>query len=284
MATNVSDRNGRALEYKLVDTLGAQQNFILTAQAIAHNNRDFPKFQALPSNLKIAYTSASNTIVAWIIQNINTNSSALVDRLTDNPNTVADVVITTGSRTLELSLKHNHQALKHPRPYSFAQFCGYSTGSAQDLQHRKLIDTVVSNFRGIIGGANLFNQCASVSIDNLYFGICKSCATSLNNWTQIDKTVAGNLFNFLVSTGYYKVIVKTRSGVVVKVQDYFSIPTPSKVTCTVNGNRLILTFNNGWEINLRIHSASRRISRSGNQLSLKFDAQRTQGLIAEKTI
>ena len=284
MATNISDRNGRALEYKLVDTLSAQPNFSLTAQAVAHNSRDLPKFQALPSTLKTAYTSASNTIVTWVIQNIKSNSPALVDRLIDDPNSVADVVITTSSNTLELSLKHNHQALKHPRPYSFAQFCGYSTGSAQDLQHRKLIDAVVANFRGSVGSTSLFNQCASVAIDNLYLGVCNSCATSLNNWTKIDKAVAGNLFKFLVSTGYYKVIVETRSSVVVKVQDYFSIPTPSKVSCSVSGNRLVLKFNNGWEINLRIHTASSRISKTGNQLSLKFDAQRTQGLIAEKTI
>lgn len=284
MATNNSDRNGRALEYKLVDTLRGQPNFLLTAQAIAHNNRDLPKFQSLPSDLKGAYTTASNKIVNWVIQNINTNNSILVDRLIDDPNSVADVVITTSANKLELSLKHNHHALKHPRPYSFAQFCGYSIGSPQDLQHRKLMDAVTNNFRGLAGSASLFNQCASVAIDNLYLGVCNSCATSLNNWTQIDKFVAGNLFKFLVSTGYYKVIVETKSNVVVKVQDYFSIQAPSKVSSTVSGNRLILTFNNGWVINLRIHTASSRISKTGNQLSLKFDAQRTQGLVAEKTI
>jgi hypothetical protein len=284
MATNVSDRNGRALEYKLVDTLSTKPGFSLTAQAIAHNSRDFPKFQALPANLKTAYTSASNTITNWVIQNINSNSPAEVDRLIDDPNSVADVVVSTGKITLELSLKHNHQALKHPRPYSFAQFCGYSTGSVEDLQHRKLMEAVVTNFRSSVGSVGLFNQCKGTDIDNLYFGVCNSCATSLNGWAKSNTAVASNLFKFLVSTGYYKVIVETRSGVVVKVQDYFSIPTPSAVACSVSGNRFILTFNNGWVINLRIHTASSRISAKGNQLSLKFDAQRTQGLIAETII
>jgi hypothetical protein len=143
------------------------------------------------------------------------------------------------------------------------------------------MDAVEKSFRRSIGNLNLFNQCAPVAIDALYLGVCNSCATSLNDWTQGDKTVAGNLFKFLVSTGYYKVIVETRSNVVVKVQDYFSIQTPTTVSCSVSGNRIILKFDNGWEINLRIHTASSRISSQGNQLSLKFDAQRAHGFISE---
>jgi hypothetical protein len=284
MATNVSDRNGRALEYKLADTLSHEANFTLTSQAIAHNIRDYPKFQALPANLQTSYATASNKITSWIKQGISATTLATLDRLVDDPNSVADLVITTNTTTLQISLKHNHQALKHPRPYSFAQYCGYSLGSMQDIQHRQLIKVVANTFRRNTVGNSLFNQCASNDIDALYLGVCNACATSLNSWIGVDRNVARNIFMFLVSTGFYKVIVETRSGVVVKIQDYFSIPSPSAVTCSVSGNRLILTFNNGWEINSRIHTASSRISATGTQLDLKYDAQRTQGTVIENII
>lgn len=284
MATNVSDRNGRALEYKLADTLSHEANFTLTAQAIAHNIRDYSKFQALPANLQTSYATASNKITSWIKKKISATALATVDRLVDNPNSVADLVITTNTTKLEISLKHNHQALKHPRPYSFAQYCGYSTGSAQDIQHRQLMKVVAKTFRKNTVGNTLFNQCESSDIDALYFGVCNACVTSLNSWISVDRSVARNLFMFLVNTGFYKVIVETRSGVVVKIQDYFSISTPSAVACSVSGNRFILTFNNGWEINSRIHTASSRISAEETQLDLKFDAQRTRGTVVENTI
>jgi hypothetical protein len=123
MAANVSDRNGRALEYKLADTLSHEANFTLTKQAIAHNIRDYPKFQALPANLQTSYATASNKITSWIKQGISATTLATVDRLVDDPNSVADIVITTNTTTLQISLKHNHQARQHLKKMKQSSCC-----------------------------------------------------------------------------------------------------------------------------------------------------------------
>lgn len=84
-----------------------------------------------------------------------------------------------------------------------------------------------------------------------------------------------------MSNGFYKVIVETRNGTQVKVQDYLNIPQPMSLAASVKGNRLLLVFNNSWTLNLRIHTASSRIADAPSQLSLKFDAQKEVGSVRE---
>lgn len=284
MIVNISDRNGRALEYKVALALSNVPNFKLSTQAQLDNQRDISKFTSLPLSLQNSYDQASQRIATWVAKTTNTNGNVLVDRLGDEADDVSDIRLTYGSSELNLSLKHNHHALKHPRPYSFAQFCGYATGTAEDLKHRVAMEKIGQDFRKLANKNTMFRDCSESDIDFLYSEVCLACATSLQQWMQHDKHVANNLFRFLVSTGFYKVIVETKTNLVVKIQDYLNIPSPSAVSTLASGNRLILKFNNGWEINNRIHTASSRISAAGNQLSLKFDTQRTAGVITEITI
>ena len=115
--------------------------------------------------------------------------------------------------------------------------------------------------------------------------ICQVCEASLNNWLSVNKSIALNLFKFIVSGGFYKAIVETRGGCpVVKIQDYLAISLPSSAKATSANNRLLVQFNNGWLINMRIHTASERIGKPSSQLSLKFDAQREAGGVNEITL
>lgn len=284
MAENNSDRNGRALEYILCVELHKLSNFNLTTQAQTLNARDEDKFLSLPNNLQTDYISASQAISNWVNNSFANTNNVLVDRLNDSPDDPSDFVITDINKKLSISLKHNHEALKHPRPYSFAQACGYAKGTNQDNHLRSLMMTATNNFRAMINGKKFFNQCHSTEIYKLYKDICLACKQSIDLWKTTDTNLANNLFKFLVSNGFYKVIVETRSGVNVRVQDYLNIPAASDLDTAVVGNRLILEFNNGWVLNLRIHNASSRISDAPAQLSLKFDAQRDAGVINEFTI
>jgi len=284
MAENNSDRNGRALEYIVCLELEKINNFNLTAQAKTLNTRDKSKFLSLPTSLQNDYKSASTNIANWVDSLFANTTNALVDRLNDTPDDPSDFVISDTNKKLSISLKHNHEALKHPRPYSFAQACGYDKHTTEDSYHRNLMMTATNNFRSLINGKSLFNQCPATAIDKLYADVCIACKTAIDLWKVNDRNLASNLFKFLVSNGFYKVIVDTRNGVNVKVQDYLNIPIPSTVNTTASGNRLILEFNNGWTLNLRIHNASSRISQEPSQLSLKFDAQRDIGTINEFTI
>lgn len=281
MSENVSDRNGRALEYIVAVELEKLRGFSLTTQSKILNNRDEDKFLSLPSSLKASYKDASLKISTWAESLFSANDNVKVDRPNDNPDDPSDFILVSNNSKISISLKHNHEALKHPRPYSFAQACGYEKNSLEDKNHRSRMDLASNNFRNSSNSKALFNQCNPSSIDKLYFDVCKSCEDSLRDWTATNRSLAHKLFDFLVSNGFYKVIVDTRSGTQVKVQDYLNITSPNSLTTSVKGNRLLLFFNNNWSLNLRIHTASSRISNKPSQLSLKFDAQKDVGTVRE---
>ena len=67
MATNNSDRNGRALEYAITaDLVKSGSKASLTQRAISDNARDLTKFQQLPNDLKKSYQAASIKISNWV--------------------------------------------------------------------------------------------------------------------------------------------------------------------------------------------------------------------------
>ena len=281
MTENVSDRNGRALEYNVAIELENLRGFNLTDRCKSLNERDREKFLSLPSSLKTSYQDASLKISKWAESLFSENADVTVDRLPDNPDDPSDFILSSNDSKISISLKHNHEALKHPRPYSFAQACGYVKNSFEDKSHRNRMNLASNNFRNSSNGKRLFNQCDQSSIDNLYYDVCKACEDSLSIWNSSNKNLANVLFNFLVSNDFYKVIVETSNGTKVKVQDYINIPQTSSLTASVKGNRLLLVFNNSWTLNLRIHTASSTIASAPLQLSLKFDAQKEVGSVRE---
>lgn len=285
MAVNNSDRNGRALEYAVVIELSKIPNANLTTRAITDNVRDKPKFDEIAQEsqqLQQQFLSAALKISSWIKSQF-INQTITIDRLPDSGTSVSDITISSPITKLEISLKHNHFALKHPRPYSMAQACGYDKKSLQDIYHRSLMQTVDNNFRAMAMGMANYNNCSQTTISTLYNSTYGACLTSINNWAASDKDLAKNLFSFIVNNGFYKVIVNTGSSVVVKVQDFLTPSTVNNVNAYINptSSYLNLDFSNGWVIALRVHTAATEISKIGSQLSLKFDAQKVAGAINE---
>jgi hypothetical protein len=285
MAVNNSDRNGRALEYAVVKELSNIPNATLTQRAINDNARDKPKFDAISQEspqLQQQFIAAAVKISNWISHQF-VNQTITIDRLPDSSTSVTDITINTPTAKLELSLKHNHFALKHPRPYSIAQACGYMKNTQQDISHRNLMQTVDNNFRALANGVPNYNNCTQAIISSLYNNVYGACVTSINNWSAGDTNLAKNLFGFMVNNGFYKIIVHTGTNLSVTVQDYLSLASVSTVNASINpaSKYLTLNFSNGWEIALRVHTAATKISKPSSQLSLKFDAQRVAGTINE---
>ena len=134
----------------------------------------------------------------------------------------------------------------------------------------------------------MFNQVANL-VPELYGNVCKACAKSIATFPN-QSLLAEKLFGFLVGPDCKKVIVRTRGTKTLKrieVVDYTTIQKPTKVTPTIEkrplSSSLVLVFDNGWKIDLRVHTASSRISENG-QLSLKFDVQRKTGVLPVSSV
>jgi hypothetical protein len=275
-----SNDNGRTLEYLITERLKMYPGCSLTQRATSHQSRDKVIAKTIHSVLYKTFGEAALISRDWILQEVTAGSqkSFVVDRADDGDSGVADLIVTCGSKELLLSLKHNHDALGHPRPYSLIKSVGFSN-STIELDHRARMDRVTRKFRSAAGTAATFSSIPTHK-QKLYIDTCQECATSIGMMATNPKFVE-SLFTFLVSPGCKKLIVKTDARTKalkgIEVHDYTKIVLPRAVTTSIDvrsrATSLSLEFDNKWVIDLRIHNASSRISTTG-QLSLKFDTQK----------
>lgn len=279
-----SNSHGRALEYVIVNALYSHlkgKGILLTPRAAISQKRDYDKFNTLLPTEKEEYLMYSELVFEWLNGkfSILKASNIVIDRIPDNEAMVGDVTdisITIDGIVVNLSVKHNHFALKHNRPPSLAIQCGFPKNSDEDISFRKSLDVINSEFhvkRKILASdKNTFNHIKQLDInfidDNLYKPTCETVVRFINkNNTSI--FLAKSLFVFLVGNkNFYKIIASNKS---IEIKEFADIPLPEKVEAKLVGKSYVnLVFSNGWIINMRLHSAATLIS---NTPSLKFDTQ-----------
>ena len=278
-----SNDNGRSLEYLITDELLKKTGCSLTQKAAQSQSRDSSTVTQINQALRTSFAKAAKASADWIVDEIGGNSGAAfkVDRASDGDVGVADLIITSKNQTLLISVKHNHDALSHPRPYSLVEAVGFG-GTRFESDHRNRMSKVSNRFRKASNNATSYSEAPEAKLQ-LYYDVCDECSISLSSITQEAKTVE-QIFNFIVSPGCKKLVVRTDSTsktlTGIEVFDYTQISPPTKLITQVDRRSkaasLILDFNNGWRIDMRLHTASSRVSTAG-QLSLKFDAQRKTG-------
>ena len=278
------DTHGRAFEHETVRLLlarGMQPH----GHTLDYQIRDGAKLAACKPAIRSRIEQVAPRVVKWIEQQTEPLPGLLVERLGDSANEVADIRILRGTaEALSVSMKFNHSALRHQRPYSLAMACGFTKGSTQDLQHRagmsRAIQPLVSDAKKT--GITEFRQLANATRTRMYADVVDTCAQSVQKWSSDASTkVPRELFQFIVcpGLGFYKVIAAKKVGAPVLVQDFRKIDMPTTVAISRIDQYLLLKFDNGWEIHMRLHSASSDICTNGGQISLKFDALRKLGAI-----
>jgi hypothetical protein len=281
-----SNDNGRSLEYLITDALSKVRGSKLTSRTLADQARDSAKVSGIDSGLRASFTKSAGIVMPWMLNELGIRGGMAfqVDRHSDSDQGVVDIAIMKGLSSLGVSVKHNHDALSHPRPYSLADAMGFA-GTAIETDHRTRMDAVILEFRRAARGATTFPTLPAGVKLSLYRAACKECAVTVSRVAKNGVAVT-TLFNFLVGSDFKKVIVKTnRTSQALEsiiVADYTKIKSATSVTASVDNraraSSLVLTFNNGWKIDLRIKNASTVISFSG-QPSLKFDAQKKTGVL-----
>lgn len=254
-----------------MDAMSTGLGAALTSRAARHARRDAPKVSALGVQTRNSIRDASEMICEWHISTFG-DSFSRIDRSDDTSPGTADVIC-EGAKSVKYSLKLNHDATKHPRPYSLAQWVELVKGCEEDVEHRKQLADVGKMFRVRAGSATKFEE-VKVATKKLYDSVVVVCAENLNEWCP-KYSLADELFTFLVGEGFVKVITELDGAKLrqVRIQRYDRTPRPSAVAAVAQPKgHLLLKFSNSWVLDLRLHTASSRISRRG-QLSLKFDSQ-----------
>ena len=279
VAQGISNRNGRALEFSITSSLSDLKNSQLTLKASKDLEKDKYKFDSLALDLQEKYLLASDSITKWIYDSFSTDKIT-IDKSSDNEKGSWDIQVSSQDKTINLSVKHNHSALKHPRPYSLAQMCGYKKGSPQDVKHRNNMRKLALNYRENAIDQINFNENPTLLHDMLQ-GVSNACSISINEWMNSDLSLPSNIFDFMVSKNFYQVVVSTKGKLSVNLYDYISIKPPTLLKIAADRHYLNMEFDNSWFLSARLHNASSKIGSSNRQLSLKFDVQKIHGDVRE---
>jgi hypothetical protein len=283
MAENNSDRNGRALEFVIVDFL-LQKLPHLTVRGNTHadQQRDSLKFSALPYQKQSDFIKSAGNIFLWLVQltkgAINVNPSS-IERLTDDAakkGDVTDIRLIVAGNVINLSIKHNHTALKHQRPTATANQCGYFKKSLEDenyrLAYKKITEDFLQNANNLKPNAQNFNELDAIQgkfiENNLYAPICKLVCDFLNLHVAKQSYNAQHFFSFIVGmTDYHKIVVYADR---IEIFEFAFMPLVNSLSAIQRSASYIdVSFSNGWKISMRLHTASSRIK----GVSIKFDTQ-----------
>ena len=280
-----SNDNGRSLEYFITAELQKRTGCSLSQKAAQYQSRDASTVTQISPTLRASFVKAAKTSADWIVNEVGGTSGIAfeVDRANDGDVGVADLIVTSKKQRLLISVKHNHDALSHPRPYSLVEAVGFG-GTAIEVDHRNRMTKISNRFRKASNDATSYSAVPAAKLQ-LYYDVCDECSKSLGDIAQEAKIVE-QVFNFLVSPGCMKLVVRTDSTskalTGIEVFDYTRIVAPTSLSTRVDRRSkaasLVLDFDNGWRIDMRVHTASSRVS-AGGQLSLKFDAQRKAGVL-----
>lgn len=277
----VSNIYGRVFEFVIVQkivNLSSSKSISLTSVAKIAQEKDKEKLELVPEAILTQFSQYASIICDWLVkQHKIDKSDIIIDRLSDQQaihGDLTDIRLTVNGKDLNLSIKHNNSALKHQRPGRMVIQCGYGAKSEEAILYKSKYKEILDKFFKIAVDehpqASEFNQLKSADIefisDNLYLPICTLVIETINELNDRSE-IAKPLFKFLIgNTDYYKITAKNNN---VTIEEFANITLPNKVSAKLLGKSyVVLDFSNGWEIKMRLHTASRLIKND-----IKFDAQ-----------
>ncbi len=270
-----SNDMGRAFEFALCDQIiNIFKNVTLTERAMYEQQRDIQHFEYLNFKTQNSYVESSTLICYnWLSNKINPRESYRLDRLPDSAGVygdVTDIRIISERECLNISLKHNHDALKHPRLTRLPNWIGLNYDDEYTRIHNEIWDNFFELVEVVAPNATLFRDLTIIDRDfvndNLYDPFCAFVADYLSENTSSPHAVR-QMFNFLVGTyDFYKIIDRNDF---IAIQEFINIPIPTRVKIKqTDRSHISMIFDNGIELNLRLHTASSRLIRS-----VKFDVR-----------
>lgn len=279
----ISNRNGRALEFALVEALiKTFPNSILVGNTSQDQIRDKELFEQLTNEMKGYYNLHCEKFARWVSLNkISTGNGAVtIHRLSDQDavaGDVTDIRLCSGVSTYNISLKHNHNAVKHQRPGNLFSQLGIGNGTSEQ-QYRMAIKAISDDFYRKASGVNtnLFSVVKSYDekiINDFYSDMCALVANTINT-QPVD---VNHAFRFLVGNCDFDKVIVTKDAI--EVMQFSHITPPTEVSALQTSyNRVQLAFNNDFIFDMRLHTASSRFE-PGKAISQKFDTQLTNAQI-----
>jgi len=277
----VSNLNGRSLEYLLVKLISDNNpNITISESTMNAQNRDEANISKLNSELKTSMESSCLKIYDWIISELEELTEVI--RFTDHQGTLGnptDIKVISNSRDLNISLKHNNDAVKHQRPSATAQQFGYQKRSSEDLLFRTKYESILDDFYDICiesyPEAKKYNEVTDLTYDFLYkpmndlvVSFINEFGNKPNNRNHYFKFIFGdeNIYRVIANGGQVNIVPNVPSTDIVSISAERHSLGNENIDMK---NYMKIVFNGEFFIIQRLHTASSLIE----SRSLKYDTR-----------
>lgn len=270
---SLSNLHGRVLEYILVLGIkeGFKQNVIFSEQTLISNERDQRKLEEINKSVLNHFISSSPKIVKQISKEFTKEETILLNRLSDDEGRkgdVSDISLSSSEKTLNISIKNNHLAIKHQRPGPTFKHLGIKNNIDINLfknEYKRINNSFFDKSNQIVPDVKNYSQVESIKFDYLYEPICDLVSNLINKYPNQGRVYQ----NFLISVVDFKKIVLFDDRF--EIHSYDNIPPSNFMESYVKDkNYVYVDFKNDIILKMRLHTASSEITRTG---SLKFDTQ-----------
>lgn len=205
---------------------------------------------------------------------------------------VRDIVIKRNNIEWEvgLSIKHNHEAVKHSRLSHSLDFGKEWFGIPCTVKYWADVKPIFDRLKTEKEEGKKWSELPDKE-DGVYIPLLKSFMDEVNRAYKSDASMPEKMVEYLIGTNdYYKVVShdKKRMTLIHTFNMHDTLNKPSKIRVsaisvpivelptelvtikfkTGSNNTVEMYLNNGWQLSFRIHNASTKV-----EPSLKFDVQ-----------
>ena len=262
MTTN-SNTRGRALEYCICAEIARRfPSSSFSDHAAADNRRDKPLFDGLSPDLKSDFSKCASIVAQWLVGKLERSDAEFeIDRLPDRGGIAGDPtdirIGVEGGGIINLSIKNRKPSFKHQRLTRLPEQCGitnHKIASKYTSEHDRIWDGFYSLIKQKRPDARLYKDVDDLTFKHLYQPFVRLVIHFLNS----NKSSAPKFFKFLKGKVNYYMVENAEDEV--RIYDLFNPRVPATMSAKrINDNNISLEFDNGWRMNLRIHTASKRL-------------------------
>ena len=295
-----SNNQGRAYEYACCKVLNHSLKNFGTSTVIKNSSFDANKsaWKKISELQQIIYKISAQAAVKTILEleprlRENSADELTLEFLKDNfgiKGDVRDLVIKRKDSNWEigLSIKHNHDAVKHSRLSHKIDFGAEWFDKPCHQNYWSTVNPIFDRLKILKAENKAWSDIKDKS-NSVYLPILQAFMTEIKLACQIDKNVPFKMFEYLIGVrDYYKVMSHDKKLLTViqtfnlhgtlnqpskKIISAITVPKISLPTELVairlkNNSKTTVEMylNNGWQLNFRIHNASTKV-----EPSLKFD-------------
>jgi len=180
----------------------------------------------------------------------------------------ADISLTTDTDIKYISCKNNNTSIKHPRPNALPTQTKMNIAdtTAYHQEYAQLNDSYYNTFE--TQKLTKFSDIPLADKEKMYL---KFNQLTVKYIAKLTGEQIAHLFTFIMSCDKTYIISNDTKKKKFVVYDYVNTQIPTTIkSVTCNGKNIKIEFGNNAKINMRIHNASKQITKT---LSLKYDTK-----------